>query len=165
MSSEDGYGAWTAQASWVPPTDYGRLSKFDSGLPCILYDDAVDETNFFTGWMPGQYDGSSALTVILPWNFLNFVGSQTCDWEVAFARVEDDVDSVDSLVFATAQTVLATEPSATGELDYAEISFTNAQADGIQGNELFVLRVVRDSSGGTASPGDARFGAIAIKET
>jgi len=165
MASGDTFAAWAAQGNFPPAVNYARLSKFSSQMPCLLYDDdTTDESIFFIGWMPGQYDGSATLKVILAWNFLTFVGSQTCDWEVAFARIEDDVDSVDSLVFAIAQAVLATEPTATGELDYAEITFTNAQADGIQPNEAFILRVVRDVSGGTASPGDARLATVAVEE-
>ena len=149
----------------------GAASNFPSldmtGLPAWVldYDDATNETHYFFGTMPGQYDGSAGLDVVLHWKFTTYVGSQTCDWEVSFYRVADDADSYESATFATAQTVLATEAGTSAELDYATIAFTNAQADGIQPNERFVLRVVRDASGGTASPGDAELAGGEVKIT
>jgi len=124
-------------------------------FPLWDYDDTTTKTMYFECFMFGQYDGSSSIAVILPWKFTTFVGSQTCDWEVSFYRIADDADSIEAFSFSAAQTVLDTEASATGEVSYASITFTNAQANGIQPGEKFVLRVVRDATGGTASPGDA----------
>lgn len=133
--------------------------------PVLEYDDTTTETMYFKDLMPGQYDGTSGLTVVLHWKFATYVGGQTCDWEVSFYRIADDADSIESYTFATAQTTLATEATASGYLDYASITFTNAQADGIQPNEEFALRVVRDATGGTATPGDAQLAFIEIKQT
>lgn len=138
-----------------PSSNFATRDYTAGPHPVWDFDDSTTETIYFLGYMTNNYDGSSAIDVVLPWKFTTYVGSQTCDWEVSWYRVGDDTDSIDSFSFATAQTVLATEASATGELDYATVAFTNAQADGIQANELFVLRVVRDATGGTASPGDA----------
>jgi hypothetical protein len=151
-------------AHGIPPTSNGATLD-QTGLDALVldFDDSTSETIYFTGIMPGQYDGTTGLTVVLHWKFTTFVGSQTCDWEVSFYRVADDADSYESATFAAAQTVLATEASLTGELDYASINFTNAQADGVQPNERFILRVVRDASGGTASPGDAELAGVEIK--
>jgi len=148
----------------LPPTS--NAATFDAtaaGDLVLDFDDATTETAYFVGVMPGQYDGTTALTVVLHWKFTTFVGSQTCDWEVAFYRVADDTDTIETFTFATAQTGLATEASAAGELDYASINFTNAQADGVQPNERFVLDVTRDATGGTASPGDAELASVEIK--
>lgn len=140
----------------VPPASNPATQDLTSGpFPVYDYDDTTSETMYFMCYMSGVYDGTSSINVILPWKFTTYVGSQTCDWEVSFYRVGDDTDSIDSFTFAAAQTSIVTEASATGELDYATIAFTNAEADGIQPNELFVLRVTRDAAGGTASPGDA----------
>jgi hypothetical protein len=157
--------AWAATASFPPPSDPATLEQAASGLPVVAFDDAASpsEYRYFYGTMPGQYDGSSSVKIALKWLFATYVGSQTCDWEVSFCRLDDDVQSVKSFNFATAQTVLATEASADGELDYAEITFTNAQADGIQPNEDFVVKVLRDATGGTASPGDAWLTGMELK--
>jgi len=157
MASGDTLASWDAQSGFPPTTNHARFGRSaTTKVPLLLYDDTTTETYFYAAYMPGQYDGSAALDFILGWKFLTFVGSQTCKWDVSFARIQDDIDSIDSVTFATLQTLTATEASATGELDYATIPFTNAQADGIQPNELFIIRVQRDAAGGTASPGDAQ---------
>lgn len=146
-----------------PATTNGAVKAVTAGpFPVWDFDDATSETLYFYGRV-GTYNGSAALRVILPWKFTTFVGSQTCQWEVSFGRVANDLDSIDSVVFAAAQTVLATEASATGELKYTSVAFTNAQADGIQKGELFVLRVVRNAALGTASPGDSRLAVPSVE--
>lgn len=142
----------------APLTNFATEDETAAPYPVWDFDDGTDESLFFLGYVTANYDGAANIKVKIPWKFTTFVGSQTCDWEVSFYRVADDADSIDSYTFAAAQTVLATEASATGELDYASITFTNAQADGIQPEEYFVLRVLRDSSGGTGTPGDAELG-------
>ncbi len=142
-----------------PATNFASFDTTAAPYPVYDFDDGVDEKIYALGFMTGNYDGTSDITVLLPWKFTTFVGSQTCDWEVSFYRVADDLDSIDSYTFAAAQTLIASEASATGELDYASITFTNAQADGIQPNEYFVLQILRDASGGTqGSPGDTELG-------
>lgn len=163
MATGDSLVAFTAACAHLPSSNYATFDLTAAPNPVLDFDDTTTESAYFIGVMPGQYDGSTALTVVLGWKFSTYVGSQTCDWEVSWYRVADDADSLESYTFATAQTTLATEASATGELDYASINFTNAQADGIQPNETFVLKVARDATGGTESPGDAELAFIEIK--
>ena len=163
MATGDTLVTFDAAAGIPPPSSFATFDVTAAGHVVLDFDDSTTESVYFEGVMPGQYDGSTALTVVLGWKFSTYVGSQTCDWEVSWYRVADDADSIESYTFATAQTTLATEASATGELDYASINFTNAQADGIQPNETFVLKVARDDTGGTASPGDAELAFVEIK--
>ena len=163
MASGDTLISFGARDGVPASSDGATHAITTAGHPTLRFDDGTTETVYFFGTMPGQYDGTSAIDVVLGWRFVTYVGSQTCDWEVSFYRIADDADSIDSFTFATAQTNLATEASATGELDYATVSFTNAQADGIQPNEEFCLRVVRDATGGTASPGDAALAFVEVK--
>lgn len=165
MASGDTLGYFVAQSHHSPTANFATYDETAAPHPVLEFDDATTETTYFTGIMPGQYDGTSGITVVLHWKFATFVGAQTCDWEVSFYRVADDLDSIEAYTFATAQTVLATEASTTGELDYASVTFTNAQADGVQPNEKYILRVVRDATGGTASPGDAQLATVEVKLT
>jgi len=155
MASGDTLATLNPNASMPPASNPASISTTGADLLVLLYDDATTESRYWSFKMPGQYDGTSALTVELEWKFLTYVGSQTCDWEVSFYAVADDTNSIDSLTFATAQAVLATEAGTAGEVDYATIAFTNAQADGIQPNERCIVKIARDATGGTASPGDA----------
>ena len=160
MASGDMLFSFTAPEAVDPSTNPATLDYTAAFFPLLDYDDATSESAYFFGFLPPSYDGTSGITVTLAWKFTTYVGSQTCDWEVSFFRVADDADTIESFTFATAQTVLATEAGTAGELDYATIAFTNAQADGAQGGEMFVLRVTRDASGGTASPGDAELAGV-----
>lgn len=142
----------------IPTSAIASKDVSSENLVVYDFDDSTSETARFLCYMSGQYDGTSNIRVTIPWNFVTYVGSQTVDWEVSFCRLADNTsgDSIDSFTFATAQTDIFTEPSAAGLIDYASITFTNAQADGVQPNEYFILKVTRDATGGTASPGDAR---------
>ena len=162
MAAGDPLISFTAAHYTPHETTPATFNQSLDNVGVLDFDDATDEYAYFLGVMSGAYDGTSAIDVVLGWKFSTYVGSQTCDWEAAWCRVDDDGQSIESLTFATAQVVLATEAGTTGELDYATIAFTNAQADGIQPNEMFVLRVMRDSSGGTASPGDAELAFINV---
>lgn len=167
MASGDSLASWGAFASFGPSTNFARNAVSAVTLvPNVKFDDATDETRYFSGVVPGQYDGSSALTTKLMWKFESFGTSQTCDWEVSFGRLDDDGANIDTVVFATAQTGLGTEPGTDGEIDYYSVTFTNAQADGIQPGEAFILRVTRDASGGTqGSPGDAELYFVHVAES
>lgn len=143
----------------APPSETG------GPVPTWLFDDATDETVYFYFYMSDIYDGSGDIDVTVPWKFATFVGSQTCDIEISIARARDDVDSVESLSFATAQTSIETEASATGEFKYSTITFTNAQADSVGADDLFVIQLTRDASGGTqGSPGDVEMSIPIVRQ-
>jgi hypothetical protein len=163
MAADDTLIAFEAHGAFFPSSNFGTLDLTAAPVPVLEFDDTTSETVYWLGQMPGQYDGTSSFKVKIGWKFATFVGAQTCDWEVSFYRVADDLDSIEAFTFATMQGVLATEASATGEIDYADVTFTNAQADGVQPNEWFVLRLVRDASGGTASPGDAQVAGVEVR--
>jgi len=151
----------------MPPSgsNMATIDILASTIPVYDFDDTTSETMAFLCQMSGQYNGTSSIDVIIPWKFSTYVGSQTCDWEAKFYRLQDDVDTADSISYAAARTVLDTEANATGELSYATITFTNAQADGVQPGELFILGITRDATGGTASPGDAEMLVPLIQES
>lgn len=153
MAALDTLGVWTA-ASGVPPTTrFATLDTFVSGdtptqeFLVLDFDfGATTEFSDFTGVMPGQYDGSGALEVVLHWSSDATTGN--VKWDVSFKRVTDDADDLDTTAFATIQTVTSATANAAGELSYSVIDFTNAQADGIQPNEVYFIRVERDSADG-----------------
>jgi len=108
---------------------------------------ATNEMADFSDVMPGQYDGSSSMLVVLGWSCTT-TGTSTCKWDVAWKSIGDDVDNVTSKAFAAIQSSTHVIASEAGELQYTGIPFSNAQADGIGKNEYFILRVERDSSDG-----------------
>jgi len=170
MASLDTLVAFTAQAALLPATRYATFDTFADGstptLTHIVLDfdpGATTEFADFIGVMPGQYDGSSAIEVVLHWS--SDATSGAVKWDVAFKSVTDDADDLDTKSFAAIQTVTPTTASAAGEVDYAVIDFTNAQADGVGANEMFILRVERDSADAadTMNSNDAELHSIEIR--
>ena len=143
------------------PAEPGRTA---ANIPYVAFDDGTSESWYVMLPARGDYDGSASLKVILPWKFTTFVGSQTCKWDVAVLRLNSGGPDMESPTFAAAQSVTDTEAGSAGRPKYAEITFTNAQFDGVQGGEWFVLKITRDAAGGTASPGDAELSGVTVEE-
>jgi len=148
---------------FFPTTDFPTPDATAARVEVWDFDDGTTETMFFLFRMTSAYDGSGDVDVEWPWKFTTFVGSQTCDWEVAIARARSDTDSIESLSFSTAQTGVFAEASATGETIYSSLTFTQSQFDSVAVDDYFVASFKRDASGGTASPGDAELLAPTIR--
>jgi hypothetical protein len=167
MSSGDSLLLFTPAMAEFPSSNYPTFDTRNTVL-VLDFDDSTTETCYFRGFMPRVYSGGG-LTVTLGWAFTSSgtPGTDTCDWEIAFASVGDDSDDIDTKTFATANTGIATSASADGEVDYyTGITFTDgADMDSVAAGEYFWMSVARDATGGTASPGDAELVFIEIKET
>lgn len=167
MASGDTLAVADITAGFPPAADYATHDTLPTSLiPVLDFDDATDETMYFKMKMPGQYDGSSALDVAFEWKFETFVGSQTVDWEVSFKRMLADTDDWEVLTgFAASQDgTNQAEASATKEMVESVINFTNAEADGVQGGDWFLVKFTRDASGGTqSSPGDAQLAGFEVR--
>jgi hypothetical protein len=159
-------------ASNIPPSTRGATfdTFVDASTPTTVHlvldfdPGATTEFAVFRGVMPGQYDGTSALEVVLHWSS-DVAGTEVVKWDVSWKSISDDDVDMDSAAFAAIQTVSATTASAAGEMDYAVIDFTNAQADGIQPNEVFLLRVERDSADAadTMNSNDAELHTVEVR--
>lgn len=136
------------------------------GVPYLAFDSAADEYADFLGVMPRNYAGGG-LTCKLYWASTQTSG--TCRWGVAFRRIADDAEDVDTSHTYDFNTGGATTASAVGEVDYFDITFTDgADMDSLAVGELFNLRVFRDGDGTSGTDdltGDAFLIAIEIKET
>ena len=88
------------------------------------------------------------------------------DWDVAFERVGDAQQDIDSDGFAAVQSVdNTTVPGTSGHVDIVSIAFTDgAQMDSIAVGEYFRMKVTRDAVSDTATD-DAELIAVEIKET
>jgi len=120
---------------------YTLVLDFDPG--------ATTEFATFADVMPGQYDGSAALNVVLGWSCTTTEatpGTSSVKWDVSWKSIGDDSDNVTSKAFASIQTSTHRPASLAGELQYTFVPFTQAQADSIGPNEYFILRIERDSA-------------------
>jgi hypothetical protein len=177
MASGDTLTKMTVQANVPTGARYATLDTIenpnDTGSTYALVLDfdpgATTEFGLFYDVMPGQYDGSSALDVVIGWSCATTEvtpGTSTVKWDVSWKSLGDDVDNVTSKAFASIQSSTHGPASEARELQYTTIPFSNAQADSIGANEYFVLRVERDSADANdlLNANDAELHFVEVKE-
>ncbi len=129
------------------------------------FDDSTDESCEFPGFMPRHYDGGG-ITVTIGWMATSAIAGNTV-WGVGFKSVSDDADDLDSKAFAADNAVTAAAASASGEVAYDTVAFTDgADMDSIAAGEYFRMKLTRDADNGSDTMvGDAELVFIEIKET
>ena len=165
MASGDSLCVFTPAMAELPSSNY---ATFDvrSGVLVLDFDDGTDESAEFAGFMPRHYDGGG-LTVTIGW-MASSATSGNCDWEVSLKSVSDDADDLDTKAFASANGVIAAAASASGEVAYDTVTFTDgADMDSIAAGEYFRLELNRDANDATndTMTGDAELVFIEIRET
>lgn len=148
-----------------PPT--ANYATFDvrNVVTVLDFDDSTDESIEFPGFMPRQYSGGG-ITVTVGWAATTATTGNAV-LNVAFKSISDDADDLDTKAFATANALTATTASASGEVKYSEITFTDgAQMDSIAAGEYFRMKVLRDANNGSDTlSGDMELVFVEIKET
>jgi hypothetical protein len=132
--------------------------------PCLDFDDTTNESAIFSGVMPQLYS-SGGVTVYLHYAMTSAT-TNTVDWDVAFERIGDQQQDIDSDGFAAVQSVdNTTVPGTSGNVDVVSIAFTDgAQMDSVAVGESFRLKVTRDAASDDAT-GDAELVKVEIRET
>ncbi len=166
MASGDTLVVFTALNGEPPSSNYATLDTRNQ-IPILDFDDSTDESIVFAGVMPRHYAGGG-LTVTVGWMAATAT-SGTISLDAAFMSVTDDADDLDSDEFAAANNANPTTASATGEVDYATITFTDgADMDSVAAGEYFRLKITRDADGTTSTDdlsGDMELVFVEIKET
>jgi len=138
-----------------------------NGVPVWDFDDATDESIEFGLFMPRHYAGGG-VTVTVGW-MATTATTGTISLDVGFKSITDDADDLDTKAFAAVNNANPTTASATGEVDYIAITFTDgADMDSVAAGEYFRLIVTRDGNGTTSTDdlaGDMEFVFLEIKET
>lgn len=136
-------------------------------IPVLAFDTStVEYADFHNLVMPPHYGGGGVTLTIF-----SSCGTTTggIAWEVAFRRIADDAEDLDT----TAQTydyntlAIATLPSAVGEITVDTLTFTNgADMDSVVAGDLYTLRIRRATGNATdTATTDAFLHAIVISET
>jgi hypothetical protein len=151
-----------------PPSSNPAALDVRNGVPVLDFDaSSPDESAVFSGFMPRHYDGGG-ITVTVGWSATSAT-SGTISLDVSFMSVSDDADDLDSKSFAAANNANPTAASASGEVDYATVAFTDgADMDSIAAGEFFRMTVARDADGTTSTDnmtGDMELVFVEIKET
>lgn len=163
MASGDTLCVWTPQMAELPTTAYPTYDVRNGAL-VLDFDDTTDEHAEFAGFMPRHYAATTGVTLTIGW-MAETATSNSCNWEVAFKSVTDDADDLDTKAFAAANTVTATTASASGEVDYATITFTDGvDMDSVAAGEYFRLDINRDATGDSLVD-DAELVFMELRET
>lgn len=147
-----------------PPAS--NFATFDTrnAHPVLDFDDTTQEAAQFTAVLPRHYSGGG-ITVYAHWAATSAT-TGTIGWDVAFERIGDGSQDIDSDGYATAQTITAaTVPGTSGLVAITNVAVTNgANIDSIAVGESFRLRIRRDVANDSAT-GDAELVAIELKES
>lgn len=166
MASADTLAVFSALDGQPPSSNYATLDT-RNGYMVLDFDDTTDESTIFCGVMPRNYAGGG-VTVTVGW-MASTATTGTISLDVSFLSVTDDADDLDTKSFATANNANPTTASASGEVDYATVTFTDgADMDSVAAGELFYLKVTRDADGTTSTDnmtGDMELVFVEIKET
>lgn len=129
------------------------------------FDDTTNESAVFKSIMPRHYAATTGVTVYIHYSMTSAVAN-TIDWDVAFERVSDSQQDIDSDGFAAVNSIdNTTVPGTSGHVDIVNVTFTDgADMDSVAVGEGFRLKITRDAVSDDAT-GDAELWAIEIKET
>lgn len=110
--------------------------------------------------------GGGGLTFTLPWSAASATTNVT-RWGIAIRRFADDAEDIDASHTYDFNEVDDTCASATGELSYPTIAFTNgADMDSWAEGELAIVRVKRSAAhANDTMAGNAELWTLAAKET
>ncbi|WP_455219841.1 hypothetical protein [Kaarinaea lacus] len=148
-----------------PPASNPATLDTRNAHPVLDFDATTNEDAVFSAVMPRSYAGTTGVTVYLHYA-MSSAESGDVDWDVAFERIGDQQQDIDSDSFASVQSVdNTTVPGTSGNVDIVSIAFTDgAQMDSVAVGEGFRLKVTRDAASDTAT-GDAELLFVEIKET
>lgn len=162
MASGDTLCVFTPNNNEPPSTNYA-LINFRNGHPVLVFDPTTQWSAIFTGVLPRHYNGGG-ITVYVHW--ASEGTTNTVGWDVAFERIGDSQQDIDSDGFATAQVITAATVSATsGNVSITNVAISNgANIDSIAVGEAFRIRLRRDVATDT-SASNAQVLALELKET
>lgn len=146
-----------------PPSTNFAVLNVRNLHPMLDFSGTTNQSAVFSAVMPRHYAGGG-VTVYIHYSTVSTTGD--IDWDIAFERIGDQQQDVDTDGFAAALSVDNTVvPGTTGLVDVVNVAFTNgAQMDSVAAGEMFRLKITRDAANDT-NTGIANLHAIEIKET
>ena len=128
------------------------------------FDAASDEYLDFKVVLEGY--GGGGLTCTLVWS-ASTATSGNVVWDLAIRRMQDDAEDIDSSHTYAFNSVTAGAPSASGEVGYDDITFTDgADMDSWADGELAIVRLRRNGDDASDTMADdAELWGLVVKET
>ena len=163
MASGDQLAVFLPQSN-EPPSSNAATQDRRNGHPVLDFDASTNEDAIFSDVMDRAYAGGG-LTVYIHYSMSTAI-SGDIDWDVAFERIGDQQQDIDSDGFAAANSVdNTTVPGTSGNVDIVNVTFTDgADMDSIAVGEGYRIKITRDATNDTAT-GDAELRFVEIKET
>lgn len=166
MASGNTLATFTPHSN-MPPSSAFATFDIRNGYLVLDFDDTTDESAVFSGFMPRNYAGGG-ITVTVGW-MATSATTGTISLDVAFMSITDDADDLDTKSFASPNNVNPTTASASGEVKYTTVTFTDgADMDSVLAGEAFFMKITRDANGTTSTDnmtGDMELLFVEIKET
>lgn len=144
---------WDTRAGGSTPNEVVEVWDFDA---------SSQEYMDYRGRLKGY--GGGGLTVRLAWSASSATSGNN-EWEAAFRAFPDDTEALGSSHSYSYQAVIGAAPSASGEVSYDSIPFTNSQIDSLADGEEFILRIRRDTTTASNMSGDAELWSVLVYET
>ena len=150
--------------NFATPVKIDGGSTPNEGVIGWAFDAASDEYLDFLCKLEGY--GGGGLTFQLRWRAASATANE-CRWGVGIRRIADDAEDLDVSHSYQFNEGDFTAPSAAGEYDYAEITFTDgADMDSWAENEMAIVRVFRNADHANDDmTGDAQLVALHGLET
>jgi hypothetical protein len=149
-------------ANAIYPSSNYATKDIRNVYPVLDFDDSTNETIYFVGLMPKQYQGNG-IDVNLFFTMTSATSGDV-DWKVSFERLaasDQDIDS-DSYSSETSITDVAV-PSVSGEIAVSTITVTSGSSmDNIVAGDMFSLKLTRDAATDTAT-GDAELLGVELR--
>jgi|SRR3990167_1398104 len=128
------------------------------------FDAATAEYLDFLVLLRGYAGGG--LTIAVAWSAFSAITGNTI-WRIGIRRIQDDAEDIDAAHTYDYNSVTDAAPSASGEVVYPTITFTNgADMDSWADGELAIVRVGRDAANASDTmAADAELWTPEIRET
>lgn len=164
MASGDTLLVFTPQNN-EPPSSNAATEDTRNQHLVLDFDGATNESAVFRGIMPQHYAGTTGVTVYIHYSMSSDI-TNDIDWDVAFERVSDSIQDIDSDGFAAVNSVdNTTVPGTSGHVDVVSVAFTDgADMDSVTAGDGFRIKITRDAVSDTSST-DAELWAVEIRET
>lgn len=164
MASGDTLCVFTPLHNEPPASNPATFDARNNHL-VLDFDGATNESAVFRNVMPQHYAGTTGVTVYIHYA-MSTETTGDIDWDVAFERVSDSIQDIDSDGFAAVNSVDGTTvPGTSGLVDVVSVTFTDgADMDSVTAGDGFRLKITRDAANDTTT-GDAELWAVEIRET
>jgi hypothetical protein len=127
-----------ARAGGSTPAENVRVWDFDA---------SSDQYMDFLCKLEGYDGGGLTFTIVYS---MTSATSNSVVWGIAIRRLDDDAEDIDSSHSYTFNNVTDTVPTASGEVSYPTIAFTDgADMDSWAEGELAIVRIMRDADNGS----------------